>query len=246
MQVRHKKTGLLRAFISFNVGVMLMLFVAGISLDSSAQTPEIPKSWAPYLAMAEKQKVEQLMLVITSGPGVTKAELHCLERNNNIWKPALPVMEASVGRKGIADPETKREGDGMSPFGIFPLFMAFGYEKTCSTRMPYQHMTEEDVWVDDPAAPDYNQLVRKAATKAKSFEYMRRKDDLYKLGLVVEYNTNPVVPGMGSAIFVHIWGRPFAVTAGCLALAEHDLEVVLDFLDPAKSPAIGFFRNDKL
>lgn len=140
----------------------------------------------------------------------------------------------------------KLEGDGRSPNGIFPIGMAFGYQPTHTTKMPYRQMQKEDVWVDDPSAIDYNQLVRIDSTTAKSFEHMRRNDKLYKLGLVVEYNTKPVIPGLGSAIFIHIWGRPFGVTAGCLALPEHHLEDVLGFLDPQKAPVIAFVRSDLL
>lgn len=221
-----------------------MIFVVGLASQLPAQIASTPKSWVHFLDEADKLGAGQLLLAISRAPGQSRAELHCLERNAAGWQIALPAMAAAVGRKGIAEPGAKREGDGQSPCGVFPLGMAFGYQPAHTTRMPYRQMHKEDIWVDDPAAADYNRLVRIDSTTAKSFEYMRRKDNLYKLGLVVEYNTNPVVPGLGSAIFVHIWGRPFGATAGCLALPEHKLVEVLGFLDPAKAPAIGFFRDD--
>ncbi|HAE38857.1 MAG TPA: hypothetical protein DCG57_09490 [Candidatus Riflebacteria bacterium] len=238
------ESGLLKTATSGGWSVLFMLFAISLTLALPAQASNLPESWKQSIAEAEKHGAEQLLLVFTSAAGNSKAELFCLERRADGWESAIPAMGASVGRKGIAESGTKREGDGRTPYGIFPIGMAFGYQATHTTKMPYRQMHKEDIWVDDPSAADYNRLVRKDSTSAKSFEYMRRKDDLYKLGLVVEYNTNPVVPGMGSAIFIHIWGRPFGSTAGCLGLPEPDIEKVLGFLDPAKNPVIGFFRSD--
>ena len=67
---------------------------------------------------------------------------------------------------------------------------------------------------------------------------MRRDDHLYRLGVVVGYNTDPVVAGLGSAIFLHIWKGPGQPTAGCVAMAESDLERIVAWLDPAKMPQI--------
>jgi L,D-peptidoglycan transpeptidase YkuD (ErfK/YbiS/YcfS/YnhG family) len=223
---------------------MLMTALLNIALCAHASSAKIPESWAHYLKMAEDLAASQLLMVFTSRAEVTRAELFCLEKVGNEWHIAIPAMAASVGRKGIAEPESKREGDGKTPYGMYHIGMAFGYESDCPTRMPYRQMQSHDIWVDDPAAEDYNRLVHLDRTKAKSFEYMRRKDDLYKFGLVVEYNTNPIVPGLGSAIFIHYWGRPFRSTAGCLGLSEQNLQAVLSFLDPAKSPVIGFYRKD--
>ncbi len=204
----------------------------------------LPNSWSHLLQKAEDTGASQLLIVYTAGPGKTRAELFCLEKANDDWRFAMPAMSASVGRKGIAGPDAKREGDGCTPYGMYRIGLAFGYESECQTRMPYRQMTADDIWIDDPAAPDYNRLARKATTTAKSFEYMRRQDDLYRFGLVVDYNSDPVVPGLGSAIFIHFWGRPFRSTAGCLGLSQEHLAAVLAFLDPARSPVIGFYRKD--
>ena len=64
---------------------------------------------------------------------------------------------------------------------------------------------------------------------------MKRHDDLYKYGIVVEYNTNPVVKGRGSAIFFHNLGWP-CTTTGCVALQEGNLRELLEWLNPSKKP----------
>lgn len=223
-----------------NMKFLIFLFLLAIPAHAS----QIPRSWNRYLAQADKAGAEQLMLVLATTRGKSRAILHCLEKHNDGWRFALRPMSASVGRNGIADPGLKREGDGMSPWGLYPLGMAFGYAATFPTKMPYRQMYADDVWVDDPTAPDYNRLVKKSATAAASFEYMRRRDELYRAGLVVEYNTEPVIGGLGSAIFIHFWGRSFNSTAGCLGLPRRHLEAVLGFLDPNRRPMIAFYRQD--
>ena len=67
---------------------------------------------------------------------------------------------------------------------------------------------------------------------------MRRTDGLYQLGVVVGYNTDPVIAGRGSAIFMHVWKGPGQSTSGCVAMALSDLERVVGWLDPARQPRI--------
>ena len=222
----------------------MLLAISAFSGVSAADTAVIPASWDKYLQEADKAGAGQMLLVLTRAAGKSRARLFCLEKKNDQWQMPLRPMSASVGRNGIADPEMKCEGDGCSPYGVYPVSMAFGYDAACRTKMPYQQVFADDIWVDDPAAPDYNRMVKKASTTAKSFEQMRRNDELYRNGLVVEYNTDPIISGKGSAIFIHFWGKPFNSTAGCLGLPKQHLDAVLGFLDPEKSPVIGFFRDD--
>ena len=220
---------------------MFVMFSA--SAASTAQDFSIPLSWSVFTGAAEKAGSSQLILVKTASEKATKAKVFLLSRENGKWGMSQKPMSASVGRNGIAEPQAKREGDGKTPAGIFPIGLVFGYEASCPTRMPYIQVTEEDIWVDDPEAPDYNRLTRIGQTNAKSFEHMKRKDDLYKLGLVVEYNTEPVVAGLGSAIFIHYWGKAFNTTSGCLGLPMNHLKRIIRFLEPDKSPVIIFTRE---
>lgn len=104
--------------------------------------------------------------------------------------------------------------------------------------MPYRQARADDLWVDDPNAPDYNRWVRQSKTRAASYEKMRRDDNLYKYGVIVEYNTHPVVKGHGSAIFLHVWKGPGSTTAGCVAVSEEDILKIFTWLNPADNPAI--------
>lgn len=78
-----------------------------------------------------------------------------------------------------------------------------------------------DIWSDDPRDPGYNRLSR-AGPAGFGHEVMRRADPLYDIVLFTDQN-QPPVPGMGSAIFVHLWRAPRAPTAGCVAFRRRDL-----------------------
>lgn len=104
--------------------------------------------------------------------------------------------------------------------------------------MPYRQSQENDLWIDDPNDPDYNRWVHQNQTKAASYERMKRDDDLYKYGIVIEYNTDPVIKGFGSAIFLHVWAGTDSTTAGCVAASEDDILKMLGWLNPAKNPVM--------
>jgi L,D-peptidoglycan transpeptidase YkuD (ErfK/YbiS/YcfS/YnhG family) len=67
---------------------------------------------------------------------------------------------------------------------------------------------------------------------------MKRDDDLYKYGIAIQYNTDPVLKGYGSAIFFHIWASTKSTTAGCVAVSEEDILNILAWLNPAANPVI--------
>ncbi len=168
----------------------------------------------------------------------TSHKIYALQKKDNVWHLVLPPIEAVIGRNGFAPPGEKREGDGRTPSGLFRLGTAFGYDEKIDTRMPYRQALPDDVWIDDVNDPGYNRWVKQSETRAVSFERMRRADDLYKFGLVIEYNTDPVVFGHGSAIFFHVWAGPRSTTAGCVAAKEEDVRKILAWLDPEARPMI--------
>lgn len=179
----------------------------------------------------------QVLAVAVPGQGSVDSALWGFEKTAQGWKQTFGPVPVTVGRAGIAAFDRKREGDGMTPRGVFPLELVFGYAATADTKMPYRQATAQDAWIDEPASPRYNQWVQGIPAK-ESHEIMRREDDLYKLGVVVGYNTSPPMQGLGSAIFLHIWRGPGKPTAGCVAMAEKDLEQIVAWLDPGKKPQI--------
>ena len=179
----------------------------------------------------------QLIYVQTPSSKSIQGKLVYYERKGPNWEAIGKIIPIVVGRNGITMPEIKKEGDGKTPSGLYRIGMAFGYQETAKTNLKYSKVTKDDLWIDDEKSPDYNRMV-KAPTLAKSFEFMRRDDDAYKLGAVIEYNTNPIVAGKGSAIFMHLWSGPTKPTAGCVAMSEEDITLLLSWLDKTKSPMI--------
>ncbi|MED0674869.1 MULTISPECIES: L,D-transpeptidase family protein [Aneurinibacillus] len=156
------------------------------------------------------------------------------------WMPALAPMAAVVGKYGFALPEQKKEGDCKTPAGIYKIGTAFGTAaRPRGLKMPYRPVTRRDYWVDDKTSPEYNTWVHYEGNPAKRWKsFERLAIPLYKYALVIRYNDDPIMPGKGSAIFMHIWRGPSSYTAGCVALARANLLAVLKWLDPDKSPVI--------
>lgn len=182
--------------------------------------------------------------VVAEATGKMTARVSGWERNDSGpasggagWTQVINPVQAVIGRKGLAPRGEKREGDGRTPSGTFALRRAFGYEKGVPTGLDYRVVTEKDFWIDAPASPFYNQWVTGDIPEV-SHEMLRRQDDLYKYAIVIEYNTDPVVPGMGSAIFMHVWRAANKPTAGCVAMAETDLLRLLQWLDAHQNPFI--------
>jgi L,D-peptidoglycan transpeptidase YkuD (ErfK/YbiS/YcfS/YnhG family) len=137
-----------------------------------------------------------------------------------------------LGRSGIV--ANKREGDGGTPAGLFPLrevrYRADRLAAPPKTRgLPVISTRESDGWCDDPSDPAYNRLV--ALPYKASAEQMWRDDDLYDVLAVIGYNDSPPVAGLGSAIFLHVAREPgggkLGPTVGCVSLREPDLLAVL-------------------
>ena len=184
--------------------------------------------------------VRQAVVVETTGEAA--ARVSGWERKDAGWTQVINPVEAVIGRNGLAPAGEKREGDGRTPSGVFALRRAFGYEEEVPTELVYQRVTERDFWIDDPGSLQYNQWVAGDVPRV-SHEVLRRRDNLYKYAVVIEYNANPVVPGMGSAIFLHVWRGANKPTAGCVAMAEIDLLRLLQWLDARQNPVILLKRS---
>jgi L,D-peptidoglycan transpeptidase YkuD (ErfK/YbiS/YcfS/YnhG family) len=132
------------------------------------------------------------------------------------------VRQAALGCGGIR--ALKWEGDGGTPLGRFAvrqvLYRADRMQRP-RTMLPLRAIHAHDGWCEDPADRNYNRLVKLSA--GSSADRLKREDHLYDLVLVLGYNDRPRVKGKGSAIFMHLARLGFTPTAGCIALARHDL-----------------------
>ena len=202
------------------------------------------------ILIAEKNKsqienVGQLLVVYNEKPESFTAVFVALEKNGDHWVVKQSPIEAGIGKNGFALPFQKLEGDGKSPTGIFKLGKLFSYEKQTNTLLENQQTTKEDKWIDDVNSPDYNKYIS-GSTDAKSYENLLLNTDVYKYCTVIEYNTNPVVKGKGSAIFFHLALKAASFTAGCVAINEEYMKLMVNWLDPKQNPTIIMGNLDVL
>lgn len=142
-----------------------------------------------------------------------------------------------LGRGGVR--VDKREGDGSTPVGRFPLRRVYWRADRVAepaTALPKQAIRPQDGWCDDPADPAYNQPV--ALPYPARHEKLWRDDGVYDLILVIGHNDDPVVPGAGSAVFVHLTRSERTPTDGCVAFDEADLRRLLAAVRPGDFLAV--------
>ncbi len=136
----------------------------------------------------------------------------------------LVDMPCALGKRGVIPAADGREGDGKTPAGTYPLRRVFyrpDRQEAPITELPVVPLSPEFGWCDAPDSPHYNKLVR--LPFGPSHEKMWRDDHLYDLVLVLGHNDAPVVPGMGSAIFLHVAREGLSPTEGCVALKVDDV-----------------------
>jgi L,D-peptidoglycan transpeptidase YkuD (ErfK/YbiS/YcfS/YnhG family) len=232
--------------------ILILFFLGGLiscnsTCKSKKNTANMPRRTTESLKLLNRilelngsriRNSEQIILVTNTTINSTDVSIQTFEKKDNHWIKKFRDINGSAGRNGFSPFQKKREGDNTSPTGIFDLGPVFGYADKNATKMDYRQATDHDFWIDDPQSPDYNKWITMETTPAVSHEKMKREDDLYKLGIVVQYNTKQVVRGNGSAIFVHIQETPGSPTAGCVAMPELSLDSIIQWLQPEKQPLI--------
>ena len=83
-------------------------------------------------------------------------------------------------------------------------------------------------WCDDPKSKNYNKLIK--LPSAFGYEKLFKKENIYDIILVLNYNMNPVVKNKGSAIFIHVVKGNYKKTEGCIALKKIHLLKILKIL----------------
>jgi L,D-peptidoglycan transpeptidase YkuD (ErfK/YbiS/YcfS/YnhG family) len=150
----------------------------------------------------------------------------------------LRTVKCALGYSGLS--AEKREGDGATPVGRFPLRRVLYRADRLSLpalALPVAVIDPGDGWCDDPASPDYNRQVRLPISARH--EHLWRMDALYDIVVVIGHNDDPPVPGAGSAIFLHVASADYRPTEGCVAVAREDLMALLADCAGGDRMAIG-------
>ena len=140
------------------------------------------------------------------------------------------TVRCALGKGGVT--AAKREGDGATPVGVYALrrlYYRADRVAALHSGLTMQPLTQNDGWCDEPAHPRYNTFV--TLPFDGRHERLWRDDRLYDVIGVIGYNDEPIVPGLGSAIFLHVAAPDYAPTEGCVALGLDDLFSVLAVCD---------------
>ena len=187
---------------------------------------------------------QQIILVVSDGFSSPKASLECYEDGEKIFN----TIDVNIGKNGLGwglgeknlqqkkDEPLKYEGDKKAPIGIFKLTDIYGYSQKHNYKMPYLHTSKSLICVDDSKSPFYNQIIQ-ANGNEKSFEYMKRDDHQYELGIVVAHNQKALAK-RGSCIFLHVKKSKNAPTAGCTSMRLDEITKIANWLDKEKNPIL--------
>ena len=135
-------------------------------------------------------------------------------------------FRCALGKAGIKKKE--KEGDNVTPKGIFKITKIYYRSdkiKNIKTSLRKIVIKKNMGWCDDPNSNFYNKEIK--LPSKFSHEKLYRKDNLYDLVAVLDYNMNPVIKRKGSAIFIHIASKSYKKTKGCIALKKKHLIKIL-------------------
>jgi L,D-peptidoglycan transpeptidase YkuD (ErfK/YbiS/YcfS/YnhG family) len=170
---------------------------------------------------------QQRIVVNAPTTHTTVATLSVQECGHTVLGP----WRARVGRSGLS--MHRREGDGTTPIGTFPIGTTlYGLDPSPGVKLRYHRLTCGDWWDEDPRSSTYNRFRHVACGVSPPFsggsEALWRATVAYREFAVIEFNAHPVVPGLGSGMFLHDdTGGP---TNGCVSLPRLQLIALLQRL----------------
>jgi L,D-peptidoglycan transpeptidase YkuD (ErfK/YbiS/YcfS/YnhG family) len=179
--------------------------------------------------------VRELLTVTATSRSTTYATFYAYRLSHGHKLRVFGPWTARVGYNGIARPGKKREGDGRTPSGTYGFSFFFGVQPDRGFSFPFRHAYSSDLWDDDPASPRYNEWVNAGKHNPGARPESMHQVPAYDYAAVIAYNIRRV-PGLGSAIFLHV-GTGTA-TAGCVSLPRAELLKVLRWMRPRDHPVI--------
>jgi L,D-peptidoglycan transpeptidase YkuD (ErfK/YbiS/YcfS/YnhG family) len=183
---------------------------------------------------------EQLVTVVAPTTTSTRGIVRLWRRSGDCWVQAGGPWRAWLGGRGVS--EDRHEGDRTTPAGVFEFgSVMYGVAPDPGVRYRYHRIVCGDWWVEDARSPYYNRFRHVRCGSRPPFrvtdEDMSKSTTAYRHFAFIRFNTDPVVPGRGSGIFLHATtGRP---TLGCVALPVPNLLTVLRSLRPEAEPLIA-------
>jgi len=203
----------------------------------------------------------QLLVAIAPDWNSIQGEMRMYERaRGGNWTQRGRAIAVLFGKNGLAwgtglagqnEPGLrKKERDGRAPAGVFRLGDVYTYDAQlpAGADYPFHTVTEADIWSDDPRSPNYNRHVvidPKNPPDNFSHEKMRSGDFAYHWLIDIRHNSDPPVPGNGSAIFFHTRRGETRPTAGCTTMARENLLRVITWLRAPSHPCYALLTRDE-
>ena len=131
-------------------------------------------------------------------------------------------VKCAVGKRGIG--YKKKEGDLITPAGIYKIkYLLYRKDriKKIKTKLKKIAIRKDTGWCDDSKSPKYNQFIY--LPSIYNHEKLFKKNNIYDIILVLNYNMNPVKKNKGSAIFIHVAKKNYKKTEGCIAVRKTQL-----------------------
>ena len=131
-------------------------------------------------------------------------------------------VKCAIGKRGIG--YKKKEGDLITPKGRYKIkYILYRKDrvKKISSKIKKIAIQKNMGWCDDPKSKNYNKLINLPSTF--SFENLYKKENIYDIVIVLNYNMNPIIRNKGSAIFIHVARKNYQKTEGCVAIKKNHL-----------------------
>ena len=131
-------------------------------------------------------------------------------------------FRCALGKNGIK--KKVKEGDFITPKGKYKLIKIYYRPdriKKINSPLKKVRIKKNMGWCDDVNSKYYNKQIK--INDKISHERLYRKDSLYDIIVVLNYNLNPIIRGKGSAIFLHVAKKNYSKTQGCIALKRNEL-----------------------
>ena len=200
---------------------------------------------------AELAGVRQLVVATAPSWDAFEGSAQRFERAGGAWKAVGKPWTVLYGKRGLAWGSgmhgqeekglRKVENDGRSPAGVFRIGTIYTYDSALpsGSDYPFHTVTAADAWIDDVNHPKYNQHVvvdPKNPPPWYAKQRMRPGDFAYRWLVELRHNSDPPIPGQGSAIFLHLRRAPHKPSVGCTVMAEPDLVTLIRWLRADANP----------
>jgi L,D-peptidoglycan transpeptidase YkuD (ErfK/YbiS/YcfS/YnhG family) len=135
-------------------------------------------------------------------------------------------VKCAIGKRGIG--YKKKEGDLITPNGQYKIkYVLYRKDrvKKIQSKIRKVIIKKNMGWCNDPKSKKYNKLIYLPFNY--SYEKLFKKENIYDIVLVLNYNMNPAKKNKGSAIFIHVARKNYEKTEGCIAVKKISLLKIL-------------------